>query len=209
MREFLGALVGVGAVNLVDYCGVTPTASSPIVPDYAGANVRGIVPALLGPGDWSSSLPDWFPDAARGANQAVLLVLDGLGWDQLQERRHLVPTLAAMDAELRAACAEIADTIGLELDLEQIWHFPATPFEAGCVDAVREAAGRLGYAHRDIVSGAGHDAVYVAGVAPTGMIFVPCKDGISHAEIESATPEDLEAGCNVLLQAMLTLSRNS
>ncbi len=112
--------------------------------------------------------------------------------------------LAAMDAELRAACAEIAEAIGLELDLEQIWHFPATPFDTACVDAVRDAAGSLGYGHRDIVSGAGHDAVYVAGVAPAGMIFVPCLDGISHAEIESATPEDLEAGCNVLLQAMLS-----
>ena len=55
----------------------------------------------------------------------------------------------------------------------------------------------------DVVSGAGHDAVYVADVAPTAMIFVPCKDGVSHNEIEDAKPTDLEAGCNVLLQAML------
>ncbi len=68
---------------------------------------------------------------------------------------------------------------------------------------MREAATRLGYAHRDIVSGAGHDAVYMAKVAPTGMIFVPCRDGISHNEIEDATPEDLTAGCNVLLHAVL------
>src|SRR5260221_135998 len=60
-----------------------------------------------------------------------------------------------------------------------------------------------GYAHRDIVSGAGHDAAYVNRVAPTAMIFVPCADGISHNEVESATPEDLAAGCNVLLRAML------
>ncbi len=55
----------------------------------------------------------------------------------------------------------------------------------------------------DIISGAGHDAVYVAKVAPTGMIFVPCDDGISHNEIENAKPDHLEAGCNVLLRAML------
>ena len=55
----------------------------------------------------------------------------------------------------------------------------------------------------DIVSGAGHDAVYIAGVAPTGMIFVPCEDGISHNEIENATPEDCAAGCQVLLHAIL------
>jgi N-carbamoyl-L-amino-acid hydrolase len=55
----------------------------------------------------------------------------------------------------------------------------------------------------DVVSGAGHDAVYMARVAPTAMIFVPCKDGISHNEIEDAKSEHLEAGCNVLLHAML------
>ena len=55
-----------------------------------------------------------------------------------------------------------------------------------------------GYAHREMVSGAGHDAIYVARVAPTAMIFVPCKDGISHNEIEDARPEHLEAGANVL-----------
>jgi len=55
----------------------------------------------------------------------------------------------------------------------------------------------------DIVSGAGHDAVYVARVAPAAMIFVPCKDGISHNEIEDALPADLAAGCDVLARAML------
>jgi N-carbamoyl-L-amino-acid hydrolase len=68
---------------------------------------------------------------------------------------------------------------------------------------VREGAEVLGHSHRDIISGAGHDAVYLSRVAPTGMIFVPCKDGISHAEIEYAKLEDLTAGCNVLLRAVL------
>lgn len=68
----------------------------PLLPDYAGANVRGIVPALLGPGPWSDTLPSWMPDPVAKADQAVLLVLDGLGWDQLQERPHLAPTLMSM-----------------------------------------------------------------------------------------------------------------
>ena len=68
---------------------------------------------------------------------------------------------------------------------------------------MRQAATQLGYAHMEVVSGAGHDAVYVNQVAPTAMIFVPCKDGISHNEIEDAQPEHLAAGCNVLLHAML------
>jgi N-carbamoyl-L-amino-acid hydrolase len=69
--------------------------------------------------------------------------------------------------------------------------------------SVRDAARQAGYAHMDIVSGAGHDAGYINRVAPTAMIFVPCADGISHNEIEAATPADLAAGCNVLMRAML------
>ncbi len=73
-----------------------PATVQPIVPDYSGANVRGIVPALLGPSDWSTGLPDWMPEIVAEAQQVVLLVLDGLGWDQLQERLDVAPTLAAM-----------------------------------------------------------------------------------------------------------------
>ncbi len=75
---------------------MTESTPHPILPDYSGANVRGIVPALLGPGSWNTSLPAWMPDPVAAADQAVLLVLDGLGWDQLQERREVAPTLAAM-----------------------------------------------------------------------------------------------------------------
>ena len=68
----------------------------PILPDYAGANVRGVVPGLLGPGSWESSLPAWFPEPVRHADRVVLLVLDGLGWDQLQERPTVAPTIAGL-----------------------------------------------------------------------------------------------------------------
>jgi len=74
---------------------VTAATPTPIVPDYAGANVRGIVPGLLGPSDWSA-LPAWFPTGLADCRQVVLLVLDGLGWDQLRERLDVAPTLAAM-----------------------------------------------------------------------------------------------------------------
>lgn len=115
--------------------------------------------------------------------------------------------LSAMAEEFRSACAAIAEEEGLECAVEEIWHFAPIAFDAACVGAVRQGAEGYGYGHRDIVSGAGHDACYVNAVAPTGMIFVPCEDGISHNEIESATPEDLEAGCNVLLHAMLERAR--
>ena len=114
--------------------------------------------------------------------------------------------LTLMDARLKADCTAVVEDLGLQLQLEQIWHFAATPFHEECVAAVRKAAAGNAIAHMDLVSGAGHDACYVARVAPTAMIFVPCKDGISHNEIESATPEDLAVGCQVLLDAAVRLA---
>jgi len=114
-----------------------------------------------------------------------------------------VSGLDRMEQGLRAAADRIAQEQGLSIDIRQTIFFPACHFDRGCVAAVRAGAERLGYCHMDIVSGAGHDAVNVAEVAPTAMIFVPCEGGISHNEIENAKPEDLAAGCNVLLQAVL------
>lgn len=122
-------------------------------------------------------------------------------------RHERADKLAEMDARLRAACTALANgtTTGYTVDvqLQDIQHFPPTPFTPELVNAVREQAEARGYSHQSIVTGAGHDAVYVARVAPTAMIFVPCKDGISHNEIEDAKPEHLEAGANVLLGALL------
>ncbi|MCG8694199.1 MAG: Zn-dependent hydrolase [Minwuiales bacterium] len=112
-------------------------------------------------------------------------------------------TLIVMADALRAACDKVCADDGLTAELEEIWYSPPIAFDKDCVEAVRSAAGTAGYAHMDIISGAGHDACYISRVAPTGMVFVPCENGISHNEIESATPEDLAAGCNVLLHAML------
>lgn len=112
-----------------------------------------------------------------------------------------------MDGELRTFVAQTAEALGLEVKLEQIWHSPVVAFADKCVDAVRKGAERLGFNHMDIVSGAGHDACYINRVAPTGMIFVPCKDGISHNEIESAKPDELGAGCDVLLHAIIAAAK--
>jgi len=111
--------------------------------------------------------------------------------------------LSLMDHHLRQACEGTATTIGLEVEVKEFWYFPPTPFHPDLVAAVRGAAEAQGYPHQDIISGAGHDAVYMARVAPTAMVFVPCVGGISHNEIEEAKPEDLTAGCNVLLNAVL------
>ena len=112
--------------------------------------------------------------------------------------------LAEMDRKVREGVARIAVETKLEVSkLEQIFYYAPIAFDQACVDSVRAAAERFGYSHRDIVSGAGHDACYLSKVAPTAMVFVPCVGGISHNEIEDATPEWIEAGGNVLLHAML------
>ena len=112
--------------------------------------------------------------------------------------------LAGMDDALRTESRRIADEIGLDLTLEQISHTPPVVFDEDCVVAVQSACESLGYSYRRITSGAGHDACYVTRVAPASMVFVPCAGGISHSEDESAKPEDLTAGCNVLLHAALS-----
>lgn len=112
--------------------------------------------------------------------------------------------LAEMDRKVRAGVARIAEETKVDIDkLEQIFYYAPIAFDTACVDSVRAGAERFGYSHREIVSGAGHDACYLSKVAPTAMVFVPCVNGISHNEVEDATPEWIEAGGNVLLHAML------
>ncbi len=113
----------------------------------------------------------------------------------------------AMDADIRAVADRISRETGLPIAINLVSSYPAQPFHADCVDAVARAAKALGYSHMPVVSGAGHDAVYMARLAPAGMVFIPCKDGISHNEIEDATPADITAGCNVLMHAMLERAR--
>ncbi|MCH8619213.1 Zn-dependent hydrolase [Undibacterium sp. TS12] len=132
--------------------------------------------------------------------------------------RNVIPGEVKFSMDLRNVSAELLDTMhneilayvdktskdsGLNISVERVSYYPPCPFHPDCVNAVREATATLGYSTMDVVSGAGHDAIYTARLAPSGMIFVPCKDGISHNEIEDAKSEHLEAGCNVLLHAML------
>ena len=109
----------------------------------------------------------------------------------------------AMDADIRAVAARLAAQSALAIHIEPVSAYPAQAFDADCVNTIARAAQQLGYSHMPVVSGAGHDAVYMARLAPTAMIFIPCKDGISHNEIEDALPEHVAAGANVLLHAML------
>jgi len=108
-----------------------------------------------------------------------------------------------MDAAVREAVADAAARGRLHARLDVVLDQPATPFDAHCVAAVREAARVERLTHLDMVSGAAHDAIAIARVAPTAMVFVPCAGGISHNEAESASPQDLAAGCRVLMHAVL------
>ena len=108
-----------------------------------------------------------------------------------------------MVVEVKAFAAKVAQEHGVDVKIEMVSSYNAIGFHADCVEAVGRAAKKLGYSNMPAVSGAGHDAVYMAKLAPSGMIFIPCKDGISHNEIEDAKPEHITAGCNVLLHAML------
>ena len=86
-------------------------------------------------------------------------------------------------------------------------YFPPCHFDPACIASVREAAEALGLDNLEVGSGAGHDAVYLADVTPTAMIFVPCRDGISHNEIEHAEQAHIAAGADVLLNAVLRHAR--
>ena len=108
-----------------------------------------------------------------------------------------------MVTEVKTYAAKLSTETRLKIEIEMVSSYSAIGFHADCIDAVARGAKKLGYSNMSVVSGAGHDAVYMARLASSGMIFIPCKDGISHNEIEDAKPEHITAGCNVLLHAML------
>lgn len=156
-----------------------------------------------------AAIANRYPPYGRGTVGAVQV---------MPNSRNVIPGLVKFSIDLRNVSGELLDTMnrdleaflastraatGLQIDLLRVSDFPPCPFHPDCVSNVRAAAGMLGYATMDVVSGAGHDAIYAARLAPAGMIFVPCKDGVSHNEIEDAEPAHLEAGANVLLHAIL------
>ena len=116
-------------------------------------------------------------------------------------------TLAQMEADMTSACQHVADADGLEVHFDAVTRATPVAFDPACIDAVRNACNLRQIRFMDMHSGAGHDACKIASIAPTGMIFVPCEDGISHNELENATPEDTATGAQVLLDAMLATAR--
>ena len=108
-----------------------------------------------------------------------------------------------MEDRMRKGAADIAEKIGLTMDIEKVGNFDPVEFDKDCVEKVRDAAKTLGYSHINIVSGAGHDACWINRVAPTAMIMCPCVDGLSHNEAEEITKEWSTAGADVLFHAVV------
>ena len=124
----------------------------------------------------------------------------------LDVRHPETAVLDAIEAVVRQLVPTCCAAAGLTGELTRSWDSPPVQFAEACITAVREAAAAIGLPAHEMISGAGHDAVYVSRVTPTSMIFVPCENGLSHNEAENIEPAHAEAGANVLLHAMLRLA---
>jgi len=115
--------------------------------------------------------------------------------------------LEDINKNLMKLVSKISLEENLKYNFKNIWKAPSINFDEECISVVRRSAEALGYSSCDIVSGAGHDACQLSHVAPTGMIFVPCEEGLSHDEAENSKPEDVSAGADVLLNSILISSK--
>lgn len=194
-----------------------------------GFGLRWLEASFTGPGGHAGTTPlDRRRDPMRGLAGALALADDLNGMDRLLATlahvevtpnvANVIParvlltldlrsadsaTLARGEAEARAGLARIAAACGLELSLSVSEAYEPVAFDPAATETLRKAATRLGYPCRDMISGAGHDAFWLAGVAPTGLLFCPCVDGVSHAERENVKPEWAEAAASVLAMAVL------
>ncbi len=112
--------------------------------------------------------------------------------------------LDARGAQIERVCRRFAGPCAVRV--RETFARPPCVFPAPIVDAIEGAARALGIGHMRLPSGAFHDANFIADLAPTGMIFVPCERGISHSPAENARPEDLAAGARVLAASLVELA---
>ncbi|HUF57152.1 MAG TPA: Zn-dependent hydrolase [Thermohalobaculum sp.] len=148
------------------------------------------------------------PDAVGAIGQANVYpnsrnVIPGKAVFTIDFRSPDLEKLTRMRERLEAEAPKIAGDLGLGIEIEPVGHFDPLTFDEDCVAAVRRAAERLGYAHRDLVSGAGHDACWINRVAPTAMVMCPCKGGLSHNEAEEISKDWAQAGVEVLMHAVV------
>lgn len=157
---------------------------------------------------WEHHAPGRYPQALWTCGQLQIgspsrNTVPGKVQFSLDLRHPDAASLRLMADDLCQQIHDIAQARGISARVETIWHAPPTPFDIGCQRLLADAASRLGYSHQDIISGAGHDAVVLARHCPSAMVFIPCRDGVSHNEAESIEPEHAGMGANVLLHAVL------
>ncbi|MEQ9635538.1 MAG: Zn-dependent hydrolase [Devosia marina] len=148
------------------------------------------------------------PNAVGAVGQADVYpnsrnVIPGKAVFTIDIRSPELDKLTSMREQIEAEAAKIAEELGLGLSIEPTGHFDPVTFDENCVKAVRDAADRLGYSHRNIVSGAGHDACWINRLYPTAMVMCPCVDGLSHNEAEDISKEWATAGADVLFHAVV------
>lgn len=134
-------------------------------------------------------------------------VISDKAWFSVEFRHPSEKGLQRMDQQLSEKIHQIAEKLNLTYSIRPILSFPPLPFDKTCIEVVRKVAQNLNYPHRTMVSGAGHDSCNISKIAPTSMIFIPCIKGISHNEKEEIKPEWMNAGANVLLNAVKHLSK--
>ncbi len=148
------------------------------------------------------------PDAVGAAGHIDVLpnsrnVIPGKVVFTVDFRSPQLDVIQDMENRLKEGAKKICDDMGLEVEFEKVGGFDPVEFDHDCVSAIRNAAERLGYSHRNIISGAGHDACWINRVAPTAMVMCPCVDGLSHNEAEEIFPEWARAGADVLFHAVV------
>lgn len=130
-------------------------------------------------------------------------VVPGRVWFSVDMRADDEATIEHMSNKLRAHSAAVAAARGTAIDVKPFWNTPVVSFDPALIERLRAAALARGIAHRDMPTGIGHDAVFLARRVPAALLFVPCVDGISHNEAEAITPAWATAGLHVLADAVL------
>jgi len=184
-----------------DHAGPTPMRIRHDALVAAADVVRGVrdIPRTIG-GDLVSTVGrlDVTPNIPNAIPGRVALSIDLRAPDE----HHVTRALGLVDR----LATEAAHAEGVDYELDHYWRVPRTHFDLEVVDTIERAARSLRCGHRRILSGAGHDAQYMAAICPTGMIFVPSRDGRSHCEEEFTAMDDIEHGANTLLLAGAALA---
>ena len=114
--------------------------------------------------------------------------------------------LDKMEACINKIASDLIKKYKISIKIDKIYNLPTVNFNKQIQNIIETVCKQLNYTKMKMISGAGHDAMSLAKKIPTGMIFIPCLNGISHSEKEFASNDDLEAGCNVLLHTILKMN---